>query len=320
MKEWLSTPLGRTLTAIAATMLWGSAFPVIKLSYAQLHIASGDLGSQVLFAGFRFLLAGVLILLFMLLIGQSIAFRKGSGAALGQIALVQTVLQYTFFYVGLSSSTGVYGSILAGTISLFQLLLARWMLKEQPITLRKALGLCIGFAGVGVIGVPQGGYLGHTVGIGELLLLLANFFNAGGNILSKSASTKLPVTYINGYQMLAGGSLLILAGSLYGGWLPFTFTYASFFLLLYLAFVSAAAFMLWNLIMKYNPVGLVSIYLFLIPVFGVILSALVLQETLHTTALLALLLIVVGITIVNTIQHKKTALLSNPPANIHPEG
>ncbi|QKS46583.1 DMT family transporter [Paenibacillus cellulosilyticus] len=305
---------------MAATLLWGSAFPVIKLSYKQLHIVSGDIGSQILFAGYRFFLAGMLILLFMLLIRQNISFRKGSGRALFQIAIVQTVLQYTFFYVGLSESTGVYGSILAGTISLFQLLLARWMLKEERITWLKALGLCVGFAGVAVIGIPQGGYLAHTVGIGELLLLLANFFNAGGNIMSKGAAAKLPVTYINGYQMLAGGGILILVGTIRGGLFPFAFTYESFFLLLYLAFVSASAFMLWNVIMKYNPVGVVSVYLFLIPVFGVILSAIVLQETLHLTALLALLLIVAGITIVNTKWQKGKRILSNHTVKVRSEG
>ncbi|WP_127529405.1 DMT family transporter [Paenibacillus kobensis] len=320
MKEWLASPIGRSLAAIAATLLWGSAFPVIKLSYEQLHIASGDIGSQILFAGYRFFLSGVLILLFMLIIRQSIAFREGSGTTIVQIALVQTVLQYFFFYVGLSTSTGVYGSILAGTISLFQLLLARWMLKEERITRRKALGLIIGFAGVGVIGMPQGGFAGHTVGIGELLLLFANFFSAGGNIMSKAASSKLPITYINGYQMLSGGALLILAGTLYGGLFPFSFTYATFFLLLYLAFLSAAAFMLWNVIMKYNPVGLVSVYLFLIPVFGVLLSAIFLQESLHLDTLLSLLLIVIGITVVNAKHQKSKNRIQPRPVNIHSEG
>ena len=40
---------------------WSLAYPLIKLGYAQLHIASDDLGSKIGFAGIRFLFAGILV-------------------------------------------------------------------------------------------------------------------------------------------------------------------------------------------------------------------------------------------------------------------
>ena len=75
-----------------------------------------------------------------------------------------------------------------------------------------------------------------------------------------------------------------------------------YMMLLYLGFISAAAFSLWSLLLKYNPVSSVSVFGFMNPVFGVILSAILLSEKapagpLRTIA--ALLLVAAGIVIVN---------------------
>lgn len=91
---------------------------------------------------------------------------------LGMIALFQTILQYIFFYVGLSYSTGVQGSIIAGTTSFFQILLAHFMYKNDALSLRKGLGLLLGFAGV-ILVTSTKGSIEMNIGIGEILLLLA---------------------------------------------------------------------------------------------------------------------------------------------------
>lgn len=46
--------------AIICCLLWGSAFPCIKIGYQMFNIPSGAVGSQFLFAGIRFTLAGIL--------------------------------------------------------------------------------------------------------------------------------------------------------------------------------------------------------------------------------------------------------------------
>lgn len=50
--------------AIICCLLWGSAFPCIKIGYQMFYIPSGAVGSQFLFAGIRFTLAGILTILF----------------------------------------------------------------------------------------------------------------------------------------------------------------------------------------------------------------------------------------------------------------
>ena len=113
------------------------------------------------------------------------------------------------------------------------------------------------------------------------------------------AAVSYSIPYINGYQMLLGGILLCTVSCWQSGLFPFLFDLQSALMLLHLAIVSAVGFMLWNNIMKYNQVGSVSMYLFLIPVFGVFQSAILLSEPLSIAVLAALMLVSLGIIIVN---------------------
>jgi drug/metabolite transporter (DMT)-like permease len=88
--------------------------------------------------------------------------------------------------------------------------------------------------------------------------------------------------------------------------MPFELTWRAAWMMLYLAVLSAVGFVLWNTIMKYNKVGSISMYLFLIPVFGVFLSAALLGEELHLTVWAALALVVSGIVIVNRTREPKS--------------
>src|SRR3546814_7605012 len=84
-------------------MLWGSAYPAIKNGYELFAIATDDIAGKMVFAGYRFLLAGLVLLIMGRLGGRRIV---GLGRRrIGQLTLLgltQTGLQYIFFYVGLS--------------------------------------------------------------------------------------------------------------------------------------------------------------------------------------------------------------------------
>lgn len=298
--RFFTHPLGIIAASLGATLLWGSAYPFIKLSYAHLHIASSETFEQLLFAGYRFTLAGVLILIYMLLRREGLHYQRGSGVQVAWIALLQTVLQYTFFYAGMSMSTGVVGAVIAGTISFFQILLAHFFYKNDKLSGSVAFGLLVGFIGLLVLGLAKHGReSGPIFSIGEVLLICASFFNACANLLSRRAAGAYSISYINGYQMVVGGFLLCAISCWRTGLFPFLFDWQSALMLLHLAFVSAVGFMLWNNVMKYNQVGSVSMYLFLIPVFGVAQSAILLSEPLSFAVLAALMLVSLGIIIVN---------------------
>ncbi len=297
-KRFFTHPLGILVSAIAATFLWGSALPFIKKSYIELGIGQDDLFAQFVFAGYRFVLAAVLILLFMLVMGRSIALRRGNLLGIVKVSSAQTFFQYVFFYVGIGLSTGIQGSIISGTTTFFQIIVAYFLFKGDTITFRKAIGMCIGFVGVIIVNLGRG-EVTFQFGLGEVLLLIAMFFGGMGNVLAKREGQKMELMNMTAYQMLLGGLGLLVIGATQIGIAPFTFNFTAFWILLYLSFVSAVAFVLWNSVMKYNKVGTVSIYLFLIPVFGVFLSTLILGEQVSLLVFAALSLVAVGIVIVN---------------------
>lgn len=73
-------------------------------------------------------------------------------------------------------------------------------------------------------------------------------------------------------------------------------------LLIYLAMVSAVAYSVWGILLKYNPVSKVTVFGFMNPVFGVLLSALLLNEREQAAggvSILALILVCIGIYVVN---------------------
>lgn len=298
VERFFTSSLGIIVAAVTATFLWGSAFPFIKLSYEALAIGPEDVFQQLLFAGYRFFLASLLIMGFITFLRRKIRYQKGTVKGLMTIALFQTFLQYVFFYIGLSYSTGVQGSIIAGTTSFFQIILAHFMYKNDYLSLRKVIGLIVGFMGV-ILVTSTRGAIQFNFGIGETFLLIAMFSGALGNILAKNASVKMDILYMTAFQMLIGSIGLIVIGASQVGLFPLDFDWASGLMLIYLAFLSASGFVLWNTVMKYNKVGSISTYLFLIPVFGVFLSTVMLNEALHRFILLSLVLVVAGIIFVN---------------------
>ncbi|WP_404349911.1 DMT family transporter [Sutcliffiella horikoshii] len=297
-EKFFTSKLGIIAAAMFATFLWGSAFPAIKLSYTALDIGANEYDKQLLFAGYRFFLAGVMIFLFFTLFKQSLKLRRATIVPLAQLGLVQTFLQYLLFYFGLSYSTGMQGAVIAGTASFFQILFAHFLYADDSLSVRKWLGIALGFGGVLVVNLPKAG-AGFQFGIGELLLLLAMMASAYGNIMAKERAASMDVSYLTAYQMLFGSVGLIIVGGVSAGFFPFAFDSYTLLLVVYLAFLSSAGFILWNNVMKYNKVGKVSMYLFLVPVFGVLLSGLFLNEVMHYTILIGLMLVVIGIIIVN---------------------
>ncbi|MGI5896908.1 MAG: EamA family transporter [Oscillospiraceae bacterium] len=104
---------------------------------------------------------------------------------------------------------------------------------------------------------------------------------------------------ITGYQLLIGGAVLVLIGLAGGGHISID-SVEALALFLYLALLSSVAFALWTALLKYNPVGKISIYNFLTPVFGSILSVIFLQEqAFDLKIILALLFACAGIVLVN---------------------
>lgn len=290
------------LLATFCCLLWGSAFPCIKIGYQLFQIDASDTASQILFAGCRFFLAGLLVILFESIRNRSFLLPKRNAIpSILKLGMVQTVLQYLLFYMGLANTTAMKSSIITGSNVFLTILVAALIFRYEKLTGQKLLGCLFGFSGVILINLNGSGLDASMKLAGEgaiFLSALSHAFSAA--MIKKYSKTESPVT-LSGYQFLFGGILLILAGLIFGGHVH-GFSGASTLLLLYLAFISAAAYTLWGILLKYNPVAKVSVYGFLNPVCGVLLSALLLQECSQAVGgrgLLALLLVCLGILTVN---------------------
>ncbi len=289
------------LIAIICTFLWGSAFPAVKVGYELFNILSNDVGGKLIFAGYRFFLAGVFVLILQLLLKQNIF--KLSRKDLKEITILgvgQTTLQYIFFYLGMTYTTGVKGSIVNGTSTFFSIILAHLLYKNDKLNFNKILGCAIGFSGVVLVNLTGGtsALLGGFSFKGEGFIMIAAFMLSVSSLYSKKISQNKDAYTVTGYQLATGGLILTIIGYILGGNLT-NFNIKSTVLLIYMASLSAIAFALWSQLLKYNKVGVISVFNFLIPVFGTILSAIILKENIFDIKILvALLLVCTGIYLV----------------------
>lgn len=173
MEKKLQNPGVVFALALLCCALWGSAFPCVKIGYEWLAIEGA--GSQILFAGYRFFLAGI----FTFLIGSFLEkrwlmIRRSSVLPVFGQGMLQTFIQYICFYIGLAHTTGAKGSVINASNAFFALIFAHFMIKSEKMTWKKSIGCLIGFAGVIVINLTPGGMAGGFQWMGEGLILVCS--------------------------------------------------------------------------------------------------------------------------------------------------
>lgn len=298
----LRNPAAVCLTAMLCCALWGSAFPFIKICCGLFEIGSEDYSSQILFAGIRFTLAGALVIISGSLISKKFLYPKRKNIKLVcMLSLFQTILQYLFFYIGLAHTTGTKGSIINSTSVFFAVLISCLLLKQEKLNLQKAAGCIIGFAGTVIINLSGTQFERSFSFLGEGFILLSSMAYAVSSVLIKSYSQQENTVVLSGYQFIFGGLTMIITGIFLGGKIP-AGSIKGILLLIYLAFLSAAAYTLWGILLKHNDVSRVAVFGFMTPIFGCIFSSLILGETLAGSGIktiLALILVSAGIIIVN---------------------
>lgn len=298
------------LIALFASVLWGSAFPTLKISYQELNLLSEDIWSKVLFAGFRFLGSSMILFVFLFFKKEKIKLKFNPLYKLIILGLLQTTLQYFFFYNGLANTSGMKAAILQSSSTFFVVLLAHFIYKNDKINNRKIIGLITGFLGIILANWGSGFNLNFSFE-GEGFLLIAGLVASFGTILAKYLTINLNPFLITAIQMFFGSIILISIGSLKVGLFSLEFNTLSFILLLYSSFLSAVAFSLWYSLLKYNKAGEVTIYRFMIPVSGSILSSIFIPgEKLNIQILFALVMVAIGIISVNYKKKKKMEISS----------
>lgn len=297
MKRLFQAKSASVPLAIFCTLLWGTAFPFIKLGYAAFDVAENDVGAMLLFAGCRFFLAGLMVLPVLAFGRNTLLPKKGDFLPIAVLGLVMTAAQYFFTYIGLGYTSGANTSIITACASFFTVIGAAVFFRGDRLTVLKILGCAVGFGGVLVMN--RGAAVTTATLLGDGLILLSTVCSAAGNLLSKKIAAGRNPLLVTAWQLMLGGALLIIAGLCFGGRLDFS-KLTGVWILIWLAFVSAAAFSIWTALLKYHSASRISVFTLLIPVFGTALSGLLLGESVfRIETLLALLLIAAGIVMVN---------------------
>jgi len=287
------------LAALFCCVLWGSAPASIKMGYRIFLIGESETASKILFAGVRFTIAGLMVIAAGSVMQRHFLLpnRTSIGPVL-VLMMLQTVLQYVFLYIGYSHTSGVRGSIITAAGTFFSIGLSCFVFRFEKLTANKVLGSILGFAGVILVvtaGAQESG--GGVSFFGEGFMTLSALSSALAGCFIKLFSKKADPVLLSGWQFFFGGLFMTAAGLLAGGHLTFT-TAACTPLLIYLGFISAGAYTVWGILLKYNDVSRITILGFMNPLTGVILSALILHEqseALSLTGLLALVLVCTGI-------------------------
>ena len=295
------------LCAIFCCILWGSAFPCVKIGYELFGVNKSHAPSLMLFAGIRFTLAGVLVIAFGSITKRKfLTFKPKNCWRIGVVALFQTVLQYTCFYIGVANTTGVKSSVLNGLGVFFTILSACFIFRTEKFNLIKLLGCILGFGGIVLINLGGDFSFDFTL-LGEGCVILSGLSSAVAAGFVKIFSKHEDTTALCGYQFFFGGIVLTIIGLSLGGTLT-EISAGAVFLLIYLAFLSACAFTLQGTLLRYNPVSKVAVFKSTNPLFGALFSAIILKEykqLFSIFTLVALLLVCCGIFIINKFGEKR---------------
>lgn len=254
--------------AILACLLWSTAFAVIKIGLPYC--------SPMLFAGIRFILAGLLLLPFCGGGRNCYNSIRSNLKTIIMVSLFQTFLLYSLFFWGMSLVPGSTGAIVTGSTPLITAIAAHMILKDDKLSIRKAVYIFSGMFGVILISIERQFITGTSFKelAGTFILLGATFASAIGNILVAADKSDIAPITLNSAQMSLGGVMLLLLSFLVHGYPEVEFTKQFIFSLFWLSSISAVGFSIWFYLIKEERVKVseLNMWKFIMPIFGALIS------------------------------------------------
>ncbi len=263
-----------TFLAIIACWLWSTAFVGVKIGLTY--------QTPLQFAGVRFFISGILIFLYFGKPARYFAELKANIKFILKLSLIQTFIQYSLFYSGINLLPSSLAAMIIGSQPMFIALVAHFSFHNDKMTPLKTGSILIGVAGIAVITLGRSGVemKGTLEWLGIALLLVNNLVAGYSNVLVSKHSQGISPAVISSTSLMIGGILLSLVSvpveGIHLGPFPPKYWYA----LAWLSFLSAAAFTIWNSLLK-RPgvkVSLLNVWKFLIPVSGAALSWLIMEN------------------------------------------
>jgi drug/metabolite transporter (DMT)-like permease len=288
--------LTTTFLAITACLLWSTAFVGVKIGL--------NYTTPLRFAGIRFFLAGLYILPFCGNLRNSLRMIVRNWKEVVRLGFFQTFLLYTFFYLGISRVPASLTAIIIGASPLFAAIFAHLLLQDDRLNVRKLGSISLGMAGVVIIAASRENFSwaeGKEFW-GILILVAANVAGSIGNVVVVKYRKGLPPVLLNSSQLMFGGMGLLLLSLPFEGLHFRVNAYPYYLSLAWLSAMSATAFSIWFILLR-RPgikVSVLNIWKFLIPVFGAMLSWIILPgEKPEVIAVTGMILIALSLIVLN---------------------
>lgn len=292
------------IAILFTTIFMGSSFPTGKYLISVEHIPPFLLG------GWRFLLAGILMLLWSLITGglkalipESVGDKKKGFLLVAVIGLLQTT--GTMGFLNLSMAAGVsssMSSIILFTNPLWLAVMAHFMLNDK-LNRWKIISLILGIAGVVVcLGLDSSG-----VGIGLLFALLGSLCWSVNTVITKKVPFDKGPWIFTAWQLLLGGLfMLVLSPLMHESYNPAHISIWGWIWFIWIIIpASVGSFGLWFYSLRQRGATIASGFLFLVPLFSTIFSVIGLHDKFSIQLVVGGLLVVSSLFFLNKKEVKK---------------
>ncbi len=255
--------------AIITCLLWSTAYPFIKIGLQY--------STPLHFAGSRFIISGLMILPFTLRPRAYLKMIKNNLGLSLWVTLLQTLINYTLFYIGMNYVPGAIGAVIVGSQPFVTAIVSRIMIREERFTLAKVLTIILGIAGIVLVSAGRQGFhfSGPTEITGIVMIFIANISTATSNVLISKKGKNMNPLVLSSFSLFIGGIIIFALSFLFedvpsGPHFPVRY----WIVLVWLTFMSAFTFSRWYVLLKRPEVRVseLNLWKFIIPVFGAILS------------------------------------------------
>jgi drug/metabolite transporter (DMT)-like permease len=301
MEATVRPPTWKIVLAFAIIyFVWGSTFLAIRVGVREVP--------PLVLASMRFFIAGLVIFLWMRLTGTPSPSRREWLAA-SILAICIFVLDYGLLFWAEQRVPSGIAAVMLATIPVFMSLSEIIVLRTQRLTVRLALALLVGIAGVSVL-VSRSANVGEAPidRRGAIALVIAAMSWSIASALTRKLSLPESKVMSAGAQMLAGGILLAVAAAIFGEFRGFRIAAVSrnvWFALAYLIVAgSIIGFTAYVWLLHYESPTRVGTYAYVNPVVAVIVGYFLGGETVGARTILGTLLVLVSVIVITTTRAK----------------
>lgn len=278
---------------ISVCVVWGTTYLAIRIALETIPPA--------LLGGIRFVIAGLVLALFLALRGVALP-RPRDWPALALMGALMLVMGNGFVVWAEQWVPSGVAAVIIATSPFWMATIEAVLPDGERFSRRTLTGMLIGFTGIVLLVWPDlrvGGSWGRQFLLGVVAIQLAEIGWSLGSSYSKRHARHEDPLAASAFQMIFGGLLMLGIGTLLGEWSRLSFTPRTLAAEIYLiVFGSFAGFSAYTYALKYLPVSTVSLYAYVNPVIAVLLGALVLDEPFGARVVAASALVLVGIWVV----------------------